>query len=312
MDTFRPKDSVAVSLRRLTMFAPLTPASISEIKPFLDDAPSRSCDFTVGGLLLWAPYFNYTYAVIDGMLIVKGVSEIDRLTTAYLPPIGAGPIDSSLEVIKEMSEREGVSPLLTAVPEELLPVVMRAGATSVEELRGFDDYLYRAPVLAALTGRKMAKKRNHVNRFLIDNPDCAVEELTLDNVDEVMDFYETMPVKFGDPGSLYDRLMTRGVLRHWGEYPFVGTLVRTRRHGVVAFSVAEVKGDTVHVHIEKSDHNVPGAGEAINKFGIERIMSLNEGVEWVNRQDDAGDEGLRRAKLSYNPAMLLRKFNVTL
>lgn len=229
-----------------------------------------------------------------------------------MPPIGAGPIDRGLEAIKEMCDFIRLQPLLTAVPEELLPVVMRAGATEVEELRGFDDYLYSAEALASLSGKKLAKKRNHVNRFLADNADCAVEEITLENIDEVIDFYERMPVKLGGPSGLYDRLMTRGVLHHWGEYPFEGTLLRTHRHGVVAFSIAEVKGDTLHVHIEKANHEVAGAGEAINKFGVERIMSLHERVEWVNRQDDAGDEGLRRAKLSYNPAGLIHKYNVAL
>lgn len=65
---------------------------------FLDAAPSRSCDFTVGGLMLWAPYFNYSYAVVDDMLIVKGVSEADRFSTAFLPPIGAGAIDRGLRL----------------------------------------------------------------------------------------------------------------------------------------------------------------------------------------------------------------------
>lgn len=312
MDTFRLNDNVAVDSRQLAIFTPLTQGRVDVIKPYVDAAPTRSCDFTVGGLMLWAPYFNYAYTVVGDMLIVKGVSEADRISTAFLPPIGAGPIDRGLEVIKEMCASRGVPPLLTAVPEELLPVVMRAGATGVEELRGFDDYLYRAEALASLSGKKLAKKRNHVNRFLVDNPDCAVEEISLENIDQVIDFYEKMPVKLGGSSGLYDRLMTRGVLHHWGEYPFEGTLLRIGREGVVAFSIAEVMGDTVHVHIEKANHEVAGAGEAINKFGVERIMSLNDRVEWVNRQDDAGDEGLRRAKLSYCPASLIHKYNVTL
>lgn len=72
MDPFRFNYNVAVDNRQLAIFTPLTPGSVDVIKPFLDAAPSRSCDFTVGGLMLWAPYFNYSYTVVDDMLIVKG------------------------------------------------------------------------------------------------------------------------------------------------------------------------------------------------------------------------------------------------
>ena len=81
---------------------------------------------------------------------------------------------------------------------------------------------------------------------------------------------------------------------------------------VVAFTVAEIIGDTLIVHIEKMNHDVSGAGESINKLFAAEMLMRYPGLKYINREDDAGDPGLRKAKQSYHPAAMLRKFNVTL
>lgn len=76
------------------------------------------------------------------------------------------------------------------------------------------------------------------------------------------------------------------------------------------FTAAEIIGDTLIIHIEKMDHEVAGAGETINKLFAAEMLHRHPQLRYINREDDAGDPGLRYAKESYHPLRLLRKFNV--
>ena len=77
-----------------------------------------------------------------------------------------------------------------------------------------------------------------------------------------------------------------------------------------AVTVGDVKGDTLFVHIEKALREFPGSYEMINKAFAARMLELHPALRYVNREDDAGDEGLRQAKESYHPVDILKKYNV--
>ena len=94
------------------------------------------------------------------------------------------------------------------------------------------------------------------------------------------------------------------------DFPNIYVLLQLATGEVVAFIVGEVVGETLHVHIEKSLHQYSGSSEMINKSFVEYVLSKFPHIKYVNREDDAGDEGLRKSKLSYNPIMLLNKYNV--
>ena len=79
----------------------------------------------------------------------------------------------------------------------------------------------------------------------------------------------------------------------------------------VAFTVGDIKGDTLFIHLEKADRGVAGAYEAINKYFAATILAANPHLRYVNREDDAGDAGLRKAKESYHPVAKLKKFDIT-
>ena len=110
----------------------------------------------------------------------------------------------------------------------------------------------------------------------------------------------------------YERKQCANILRHYSLYPFEGAVLRGNGGKVVAFTVAEIIGDTLIVHIEKMNHDVSGAGESINKLFAAEMLMRYPGLKYINREDDAGDPGLRKAKQSYHPVAMLRKFNVTL
>jgi hypothetical protein len=168
--------------------------------------------------------------------------------------------------------------------------------------------------LATLAGKKLQKKRNHVNRFIAENPHYRFEDITSENIQEVATFFKELTSTEADDESLmavYEANMVSRVLAAGNELGFDGALLRGESGDIVAFTFGEVIGDTLHVHIEKMRHDVPGAGVSITKMFAESMLQRHKQVRYVNRQDDAGDEGLRRAKQSYYPEFILKKYNIT-
>ena len=102
------------------------------------------------------------------------------------------------------------------------------------------------------------------------------------------------------------------VLLNYGDYPFEGAVLRDGHGRIVAFTAGEVIGDTLVLHIEKMEHSISGAGETINNYFARYMLARHPEIVYINREDDSGDPGLRYAKQSYHPALMLRKYNVLL
>lgn len=293
-------------------FKPVTLDSIPEIKSILELSRSRTCDYTIAGLLMWAEYFHYEYAVIDDTLFVKGVTENDVTRVAFSTPIGKMPPEEAIGLVLDYCRRNNLQVIFSAVPEDRLTDFYSLGACKIEELPDWSDYLYLAEDLATLQGNKYSKKRNHVNRFMAEHPNYELTELSPANMEDVKHFYRSIHLNHDDK-DLTAEIERRQVFRVLDDYdrlPFDGVVLSVQDIGIVAFAIGEVIGDTLYVHIEKMLHSVNGAGETINKLFAAR-MKEKYGVEYVNREEDVGDEGLRKAKLSYHPVALLKKYNLS-
>lgn len=299
-------------------FKPLTQGNIAEVRPLLESnrLQPRTCDFTVGGLFMWIDYFAYSYAVADGMLFIKGLNETDLSRPAYSLPCGGGDLNNALDRLRTHCRASGSACELSAVPEAALPLLRAYGAVEeITPMNSWGDYLYDIEPLATLSGKKMAKKRNHVNHFSKEFPDARFEPLGPENIDAVRRFFDSQTLAPDKSVTAdYERLQVKEVLRHPERFGFEGAVLSVGNRRVVAFTLGEVIDDTLYVHIEKMDHQTEGSGECINyrfaammrnRYGASRLL-------YVNREDDADDEGLRKAKLSYHPLKVLEKYNVRL
>ena len=295
-------------------FRALTKADIPTIMPYLEYAKARTCDFTIGGLLMWADYFSYSYAIYDDTLFIKGVTEDDVTRPAFSLPMGKMPIRESIVLLKDYCRENDYMPLVfSAVPERYVESMKLLGATEVTPLEDWGDYLYDAQALATLSGKKLSKKRNHVNRFMADNPGYTFEPLTPDRVDDVLAFYRASRLPQSKPALAdIEREQVIDVLENLDRYPFMGAILSTTKDGIVAFTLGEVIGDTLYTHIEKMNHEINGAGETINKLFAEYVTGHCPEVRYINREEDVGDPGLRYAKQSYHPAEILAKYNVVI
>lgn len=302
----------AVTDRSALSFEPVTIHAVRPIARLLSMSRSRANDFSVGGLMMWADYFDYEYCIYGNTLFIKGVSEVDPQATAFSLPVGAMPLSCAVDLLMDYCRRRGIPLRFSAVPDDRIDELREIVPGRIERLDNWSDYIYDAHALATLAGKRLNKKRNHVNRFMADNPGYRTERLNIGNINEVRRAYRAwLADRPADmPSAAEESRQTMAVLDDYPLFPFEGLVLRGGDGSVVAFTVGEVIGDTLYTHIEKMDHRVDGAGETINKLFAQYILERYPGVRYINREEDAGDPGLRQAKLSYHPDIILSKYDI--
>lgn len=293
-------------------FKKITLADIPQINRILQDSTSRTCDCTVGGIFMWIDYFDYSYCIYRDTLFIKGVSELYPDKTAFSLPLGKMDIAHAIGMLKEYCMQNNIELRFSAIPEDRLEEFRSVGLTDTEQLVDWGDYLYDIEKLATLSGKKMSKKRNHVNRFEAENEGYRLEPLTPDRVHRLKVDYDSWlsPEDLDRPTAIEEHRQVVNVLDNLLCYPFEGLILLDGSGRAVAFTLGEVIGDTLFVHIEKMRHDVAGAGETINKSFARYMLDRHPGLRFANREEDTGDPGLRKAKESYHPEMILRKYDI--
>ena len=240
--------------------------------------------------------------------------ENDTDTPAFSLPVGKLPLKESLEKIRSYCRNHNIPAVLSAVPEYALEELEEAGISSINPLDDWGDYLYDAEKLSTLSGKKMSKKRNHVNKFDSLYPQSRLVTLDASNVDRAIDFMATVDAEGDDvPMAVEERRMTRHLLDliKEGDIRLEGAILMVGDE-VAAFTIGDVKNDTLFVHVEKAARGFEGSYEKINKEFAALMMNRHPEILYINREDDSGDEGLRRAKQSYHPVEILKKYNIAL
>ncbi len=279
------------------------------IKPYYDAEPMRNCEFTFANNILWAPFYGIRYAIVEEMLVF--ISDEAKMSISF--PLGKGNLKKTIDILTEYFRELDkpfklhlVSPTQFERLEMLYP-----GRFQVEYDRDSADYVYEAERLTSLAGKKLHAKRNHINRFKENNPDWQYEKITDDNVQDCIKMAEEWRIISGcpDKGPVHDEFcVTLHALRDIKELDLQGGLIRAGGK-VVAFSIGEPCGEDMFVvHIEKAYPDIQGAYPIINQ---EFVKNEAAGYRYINREEDTGDEGLRKAKLSYAPVFLLEKGLVT-
>jgi len=260
--------------------------------------PSLEYNFTT--LFLWQDIFNMEFKIENDILFVRSGKD----KKSYLFPCGKGNIDKAVnEILKERVRFHSLSEENKTYLEEKYP-----GRFEFFERRDDGDYVYKRESLATLTGKKLSAKRNHINRFISENPDWNYEEITDSNILEVKNMHEKWceVVDDGTKKGLSDETaVVKRALEYYDELKLSGGLIRAGGE-VVAFSLGDRLNDkTFLVHIEKAFAEITGAYQIINReFVLHNCMDY----EFVNREDDTGDENLRKAKLSYRPVEIVKKY----
>lgn len=289
-------------------FQEITLADKQWIQPLLNQSNFNSAEYNFTFMYIWRGIFKYKVARMNDYVIVK--SEREEYPPSYLFPAGSGDIAPVLEAMRQDSLENDAEFVLHTVlkPSVKTLETLYPGKFEFLALQHYYDYVYDAQTLITLKGRKYHSKRNHVNRFARTYPDWQYEPITPENLPEVIAMNDEWCEINGcddDRTLSQESCAVRAAIRDLFSLGMDGGLIRTGGK-VVAFSMGDrLNSDTYLVHIEKAFSDVQGAYAVINQ----EFASHNcQDYLYINREDDSGHPGLRRAKQSYRPVLMVEKF----
>jgi len=287
-----------MSFPRFPDFKPVGLEDMAVFKDFLDREPSGVCEMNFANVFIWKDSENPRWTVLNGNLCV--LLEPDFEPPYALAPIGG---DRVSETVAACLER---TPRLSRVPEEF---VGRLGAGfRVEEDRANFDYVYASKDLAELKGKRYDGKRNRIRKFETTCPHEYAALAAADVAGCVRLFEDWFEGKAnGDP---YMKAEKKAILRALESYDALGLKGGVVKVGgrVEAFTLGmRLTDDTAVIQIEIANPGLVGLAQWINREFVRREWT---GFPFINREQDVGIDGLRQAKLSYQPARLVKKFNL--
>lgn len=289
-------------------YQPLALSRRAEYDRCLKLADQRGCACTFVNLYLWG---RQQAAFLGGYLTV--FSQFGQ-RSIYPYPVGTGDIRPVLEAIIADAGERGILCRLSGLSaedcmqlEELFP-----GRFRFYPDRDSCDYVYKIEDLATLKGKKFQKKRNHLNKFRQNHPDCRVLPLDDSNCDAarvlVDDWYAARLSQ--DPMADFhlEQRAIRRAFAHRKELGLEGVVLEENGELLAMALGSRLSGDTFDIHFEKAREDVDGAYPAINQAFAAHLQTKYPELRYLNREDDMGLPGLRQAKLSYNPDHLVVKF----
>ena len=292
----------------MSYFTPLTDRDIPSLSAFFGQNPHRFCDFTAYNTWIWGKYLHAALATFHGITILRR-NMMDERTCLY--PLGVSlSKEGVLSCLLEVAKKEGISPTLFPLTREEKDYILTLYPQSQAETQeGWWDYLYLRDDLANLSGKKYHGQRNFLRRFRTLYPPgkCVpLDEVKKDDVAHFLaQFYQNPPAS----GTAVEAEMVSLLSLLSSPLPQgMSGMALTTGEDIVALALGEVVGDTLYIHIEKARRTCPGAYQAI----VHGFASAHEGVLYINREEDDGNEGLRTSKLSYHPKERLQKWAVTI
>ncbi|MBP1612773.1 MAG: hypothetical protein H6Q13_221 [Bacteroidetes bacterium] len=290
----------------MIVFNDITLQDKATITSFTMNSCRRNCDLSFSNLCSWRFLYNTKFAIVDDFLVFKFRAK-DKL--AYMMPVGQGDLKKVLLDLEEDARQEGepfcMLGTCSGVCTELEAIM--PGRFTFTADRDYADYIYLRSDLATLKGKKFQSKRNHINKFK-KGYNYQYMPITQDRIQECIDL-EAKWCKMNDcdkkDGTGNERQAIIYALKHFEEIGLTGGILYVNDN-IVAFTFGmPINKETFGVHVEKADTTVDGAYTMINYEFANRIP---EQYIYVNREEDLGIEGLRKAKLSYQPAIILDKY----
>ncbi len=273
----------------------------------LREANLRGCEYSFGNMYIWRKVSKVKVADVDGFLCIAGYDELNELVYNY--PVGTGDEREIIETLCMDAEERGQRFKMRAILEEQKERLeeMFPDRFTITTSEGDWDYIYSVEKLTALSGKKYHGKRNHIARFK-DGDDWSYEPITMDNINECVKMNEIWCKEYGcgkSKSAELEQCAVRQAFENFGNLGLEGGLLR-KGGEVVAFAIGEpINSDTYGVHIEKAFPQIQGAYPMINQQLVEHNM---QNFTYVNREEDLGDEGLRKAKQSYGPEMMVKRY----
>lgn len=263
-----------------------------------------TCENSFLNAVLWKNLYSYKYCLYNDSLIIRLEDGEERV---YFLPLGNG-FDAAIDKI--FKEEDGHPFFCVSDGERFEKFKSRFGNNFlVEPLPENFEYIYRRSDLAELSGKKYHQKRNHLSAFG-RKYDWRYERMSPDNIQDVIKLTDAWIREREDlyqDDLIFENQAIKNALSHFDELEIVGGIIYVT-DTPVAYCFGTALNDKVFdVNIEKALFAYQGAYTVINNEFVKRELSA---FEYVNREDDLGIDGLRKAKLSYHPEIILKKYIV--
>lgn len=288
-------------------FQPITPALYSRYAPYLAQAAMQGCEYSFVNHFLWG---QQKAAMVEDHLVI--FAQYGR-SSVYLYPVGEGNTKAALDAILADAAHRGINCRLAGMTESQKQALQQwyPDVFCYHYDRDEFDYVYAVEDLAQLKGKKFQKKRNHLNRFFEKNPTAVFLPITQENLPQV----EQLCRKWFDQRLAEDpyadlrmeQIALFKALHRWQELPMEGLVLLLEGQPVAMCAGSPMSRQMFDIHFEKALDGVDGAYAAINNAFAKYLQEKYPDLRYLNREDDLGIPGLRKAKLSYCPEFLIEK-----
>ena len=289
-------------------FHPLTLIDSEVMQAVTLPSGRRNCNYTFANLVGWQFWYYTEVCILENTVVLRYTFDGQR---AYMVCTSEA---LSLELIEALLDDSNGNLTLIGLEDsqvEQLSTLNSKLSTNVEPLRDQYDYIYRRTDLATLHGRHLDAKRNHIHRFRAEHPDFEYRPLTTESFDECRRLTEIWQEEKNQNDNENEnrnetinaelRVMDT-IFSNWDALGMIGGSIFVDGRMVAFTYGSAVTTDTFDVCVEKADRHVEGAFAIINQQFAEH---LPEQYIYLNREEDMGIPGLRQAKLSYHPEILL-------
>ncbi len=276
------------------------------LKDFLYRYPLEASEYTFTNIFAFRLTYNFKLSLLkNNLVILKNTAPVSAFC-----PIGNSQISDVLEEIFYYLKNYTTEPCLERIPESFVITYLKNDKNFIiEEERNHFDYIYNIKELIELKGNKFHDKKNKVNKFR-SLYKYEYVTLTSDLIEECLEFedYWCEVKECGKyPGLEKERCAILEMLNNFDPLNIKGGLIRIENK-IAALTLGEkLLPDTLVIHVEKANPDIPGLYQVINQ---EFLMYEAGDCTFVNRQQDLGIQGLRTAKISYNPKRFIKKYKI--
>lgn len=266
-------------------------------------------EYTFSNLLMWGCGGNIMLAEDEQALYILLHWGNERFMFA---PLTVEPdseyYQTALDKAAEYMRTHGIDPVFKGISGPIKAAFERCTGYELTDDRNNSDYVYTMESLRDLAGKKLHAKRNHIHQFMAQYGErYEYVKITGDMMGECVDVYnEWLSEKSPDETDNMELCAIKALLMHMDVLGIRGGGIRIDGK-LAAFTLGQKMDDNMAVvHIEKADNEIMGLYTVINNQFVQHELT---DVKFINREEDMGMEGLRKAKLSYYPAYMIDKFD---
>lgn len=289
----------------MIQFKKLVPADKAAYDKYLLNCGQRGCEYNFANLYLWG---RQRAAFLEDSLVF--FSQFSQ-RSVYLFPLCQGDPKKALDTIIHDAHTRDIPCRLTSLTHEDCDMLeaLYPGKFRIHHDRNSFDYLYTIEDLATLKGKKFQKKRNHLNKFKLLHPKHHFAPITDENtptVKALLDKWYANRLEADPTADLYmEQVAINRALRHREELGMEGLVLMDEDKMLAMTLGSPLSENTFDVQFEKAIDE--SAYVAICSGFASHLMQKYPHLQYLNREDDLGIEGLRKSKLAYNPVTLIEK-----